>query len=366
MSVFAEFCLVAVAIYLWESLLWLPLRSVALRRTRRGWKALSPGSLVRMREIGAVWLPPLWTDFHLAPCQAPPLAVAPDGRWLMAASDGRWVGIPAPSWDDLIWHHRHLVVGGRPTRLSSPRGLERLRRAKRRGLSPAQAVRLDWKLSLAPARAAREWRRWSLVAGWFGGLPLLLTWGFLVGLPAAYVFLGIGRTLLLALALWLMMAVIAGVCWWLGRVFPEARGALRTDALLALLVPFHAMRVREIAAVHAFGGTHPAALLLATGAGGHPWLAAWVRGILHPRPGHREDAVFAAAVTAPLAAALARAGLGMAAMDTPAAVPDEDAHAVAYCPRCHSRFTPGVSACADCGGMVLRPLPAARRTPREH
>ncbi|RYD26300.1 MAG: hypothetical protein EOP87_22955, partial [Verrucomicrobiaceae bacterium] len=75
MSAAAEFFLIALAIYLWESTLWLPMRTVALRRrpfsTR--WSAVRPGQWMSTREFGLVAMLPGFPDAGLAPTQAPPL-----------------------------------------------------------------------------------------------------------------------------------------------------------------------------------------------------------------------------------------------------------------------------------------------------
>ena len=56
MPAFVEFALVAIALYLWESTLWLPRRGTALRKRWFGkhWKALDPESLIATRELGLV------------------------------------------------------------------------------------------------------------------------------------------------------------------------------------------------------------------------------------------------------------------------------------------------------------------------
>lgn len=358
MSAFAEFCLIAVAVYLWESTLWLPLRSVTLRRRwfSKRWQAVLPDQWLALKETGLVPLLPLLPDGGLAPCQAPPLLADETGALLLATSTGRFVALPGVGWAEVREHHRHLIVGGVSTRLSSGRCVAGLRRAKQRGATPAAAVRQAWRLALSPARAGREWRRWRLVSGSLGWLPLLLTYGFFLGLPAVYLLRGSLQTVLFALWLWCLMAMIAGQLWWLGRrVYPDVRGALRMDALLALLVPFHAMRAREIAAVHALGTTHPAALLLATGDLENPWLAGFIRGLCHPRPGVTGDATVAAALLPPITRALTRCDRTVADFDLP---PDHsrDPAAVSYCPRCHGMFLAQVTACPDCRGLTLRPF----------
>ncbi len=358
MSAFAEFCLIAVALYLWESTLWLPLRSVALRRrwfTNR-WQVLNPDQWLSLKETGLVPLLPLLSDAGLAPCQAPPLLAADNGELLMTTSDGRLVPLAAVGWTDLREEQHHLAVGGLKTRLSSARCVAVLRRAKLRGATPAAAVRQAWRFALSPVRARREWRRWRLVAGPLGWLPPALTFGFFVGLPLVYLFRGSLPAVLFALWLWCLMAMIAAHLWWLGRrVYPGARAALRMDAVLALLVPFHAMRAREIAAVHALGTTHPAGLLLSTADLTNPWLAGFVRGLRHPRPEVPEDFIRSAALLPPLELALAHCGRTVADFDCP---PDHarDPAAVAYCPRCHGMFLGQVEVCPDCRGLALRPF----------
>ncbi|MCF7676342.1 MAG: hypothetical protein K9M97_13420, partial [Akkermansiaceae bacterium] len=68
MSPLVEFCLIALALYLWESTLWLPLRSVALRRHwfSRRWRVLLPDRWLALRETGLVPLLPLLPDGGLA------------------------------------------------------------------------------------------------------------------------------------------------------------------------------------------------------------------------------------------------------------------------------------------------------------
>jgi hypothetical protein len=248
-------------------------------------------------------------------------------------------------------------VGNHETRLSSPRALDPLKRARRRGLSPAEAVRLSWRLALSPVRAAREWRRWRMVSGPLGWMCPALTMGFFAGLPVFYLHTDPFRTLCFAGWLWTVMLFIAGQLWWLGRrVYPGARPALRMDALLAAIVPFHAMRARELAAVHAMGATHPAALMLATGDTRNHWLATWLRTLAFPRPDQTSDTIASRALTDAVGRALAKHDLTISAFSTPPAA-TEDPNAVAYCPRCHGRYLPGVETCADCGGLPVRPLP---------
>jgi len=358
MSAFAEFWLIACALFLWESTLWLPRRSIALRRAWRGnqWRVLDADGLLVMRELGLVLLLPLPPDGGLAPCQAPPLAVDGDGAFLLNVGAGRPALLAGVAWGDLHEEAQHLRVDGHQARISSPRCIALLRRAKQRGASPAAAVRQAWRLALSPARAGREWRRWRLVSAPLRWIGPVLTLGFFLGLPLTYIYRGSGPSVLFALWLWGLMGWTAGHLWWLGRrVYPGARAALRMDALLSLLVPFHAMRAFEIAALHAMGTTHPVGLMLATRDLTNPWLGGFVRCMLHPLPGVAADAAFGAALRGPLAAALARCGKTFDDYDGAPEVADDPA-AGAYCPRCHGRYLAHVQSCPDCLGLQLRTL----------
>lgn len=354
MPIFVEFLLVAFALYLWESLLWLPLRSIALRRQRSGWKVLDPGDWFAVREVGAIPLFPLPPDAGLAPCQAPPLLVDAHGHFLVDAGKGVLLQIPPPAWEDLGREAHHLRVRGMKIRISSHRCMEFLHRAKLRGTSPAEAVRSAWRIALSPARAGREWRRWKSVSAplrWYG--PVLML-GFFAGLPLVYVYLGSERAVYFALWLWCIMAFTAGHLWWLGkRVYPDARAAFRMDALLSLVVPFHAMRASEMASAHAMGLTHPVGLMLSTGDLAHPWLCRFLRGLLHPLPRNEEDALFSSTLRPWVIPLLARHGKSLQDFDF---APDvsQDPEASRYCPRCHGLYQSTMDTCTDCRGMDLR------------
>jgi hypothetical protein len=356
MPVFLEFLLVAFALYVWESTLWLPLRGVALRRRRKGWKVLDPGEWFAVREVGVIPLFPLPPDAGMAPCQIPPLFVDGNGTFLIDLGKGVLVPIPSPQWKDLLRDAHHLRVGGMKVRISSDRCMEILHRSKVRGATPAEAVRKAWRIALSRTRSGREWRRWNMVSAslrWYG--PILVL-GFFAGLPLVYIHLGSERALYFALWLWFIMACTAGHLWWLGRrVYPDARSAFRMDALLCLVVPFHAMRASEIASVHAMGVTHPVGLMLSSGDLANPWLCRFIRGIVHPLPGNKEDAIYASALRPLMMPLLAHHGKSLADFDTPPDVLDDEG-ASRYCPRCHSLYQSTVSGCEDCRGLELRDL----------
>lgn len=358
MSAFTEFVLVAIALYLWESTLWLPLRGIVLRRKwfGSGWKALDPRALMAGKELGLVPLLPLPPDSGIAPCQGPPLVATAEGGFLLELAPGGFASFNSLEWNDLSEKDHHLVVSGTRTRTTSPRFVDFLRRAKNRGASPQVAIRQAWRFALSPTRARREWRRWKMVSGSLRALAPMLAIGTFAGLPLSYIYLGVLPMLILLAWLWVLMISISAHLWWLGRrVYPAARPALRMDALLSLIVPFHAMRAVEIASLHAVGTTHPAGLLLSTGDTENPWLRTFIRHILHPLPDSPEDAAFAAAVKPILSSALASCGKQFTDYDT---VPDhsEDPETTAFCPRCHARYLPDIKACPDCNGTPLRPF----------
>ncbi len=358
MSVYLEFLLVAVALYLWESALWLPLRGVVLRKSRFGgkWRVLDPRSWFATRELGLIPMLPLSPDAGLAPCQVPPMMSAGPAEWLMETPRGTIVSQRSLSWNDMKVESHHLGIAEARFRISSHRYTGLLRRARKRGLSVSEAFRLSWRMALSPGRAGREWKRWKKVSDplqWHG---MLLTVGFFAGLPMVYVWKGSFPALMLGLWLWALMISTAVHLWWLGnRVYPDARAALRMDALLALLVPFHAMRACELASVHAMATVHPAALLVWARDFDNPWLSGFVRRILHPAPAHAGDVLFAGTLHPLVSRLLASRGKCLEDYDRePGHGNDHDAKR--YCPRCHGLFTKTIQSCPDCHGLALKNL----------
>lgn len=364
MSTFAEFILIAIALFIWESALWLPLRGVALRRrgSQGKWRVLDSGNWFATRSSGLI---PMWLlppDAGLAPCQAPPLLVDDQGQALVEVGSTARFLHKSLIWNDLKENPHHLLIAGSQVRISSPRCLGCLRRAKARGASVESALRQAWKLAMSPGRAGREWRRWQLASNVLKWNGPVLTVGFFIGLPMVYIYSGSLPTVVLALGLWFMMAWTAAHLWWLGkRVYPEARAALRMDALLALLVPFHAMRALETASVHAMATTHPVALMLATRDLANPWLASFIRRILHPST--PAEVGFSSSLQPLLAKKLARYGKSLDAYDVP---PDrtDDPEAECYCPRCHALYLRKMTVCADCQGLELRRFGATELPPK--
>jgi hypothetical protein len=359
MSAAAEFFLIALAIYLWESGLWLPLRAAVLRRRpfSRRWSVHRPGQWISTRELGLVAMLPAVPDIGLAPCQAPPLLVTSDGKVLLEAAPSDLVECGSPSWEEITVDAGRLSVGTVSARVSSPRMVDLLRRAKMRGLSPADGIADAWKKAMSPHRASLEWRRWRLVSSPLAPLCLLLTTGFFIGMPVTFLYAGVLPTLGVVLFLWILMGIIGCRLWWLGgRVYPAARRALRADAALCCVVPFHAMRALELAAVHAMATTHPVALLLSTGDTENPWLGRFSRELLHPREGVPYDDERARLIRPLLEKGLSRYGRDISHYE---AIPSNsgDESATRFCPRCHSIFGDSVDSCADCKGVSLKAFP---------
>jgi hypothetical protein len=359
MSALAEFFLIAFLIYLWESGLWLPDRGVVLRRSffGRRWRAVHPDRWIKTRELGLVPNLPFLSDSGLAPCQAPPVFADENGR-IFADPDGTGlIECEVNGWEDLHETPSHLNCGGVSLRMSSPRALEDLRLAKKRGHSPATAIRRYWERTLSPERGSREWEKWRLAARPLE-LPCgLLTIGFFAVLPVVCVQYGVVPAITVALVLWLLMMIIAARVFWIGRrVYPTVKSQWTTDALLCLVVPFHAMRALEIGSVHAMAGTHPAAMILRDNETDNPWLGSYIRGLLHPRPGLPHDEIRSQVVLPLLRERLARLGKSPADYEVVPGNDDDPANA-GYCPRCLALFEQGVSTCNDCRGVPLKPLP---------
>lgn len=354
MSAFAEFCLVALALFAWESLMWIPLRGVFLHAARRGktFAVKRPDQWFATKSSGCVFLSWLPGSAAVLPTQALPLLVDLQGRWLLQQNDGRYVSIAAPTWHEIHWQSPTLQVGKTRVRLTSGRCLQALWRGKKAGLSPAEAVAVAWKESLSGARAVAEQKKWQMVTEPLRWMQPTLLLGFVAGL---ILFVRMADRFPLALyLLWIFLVMIMIAChvWWLGRkIYTSNKGALTTDALLCCLVPFHAMRAAEAVAAHAMGAVHPYALLLRY-APKHPWLVKELRLISHPRAGRIEDEIRFSAMDDFLQEAFKRTGMSWQDFDQAPGTREKDE--VLYCPRCHALYLEGVIHCQDCQNYPVR------------
>lgn len=356
MPVFLEFLLVAALIYLWESALWLPKRGHALRRGWFGksWRVIPATRLLSTRELGVIPMLPLPPDSRLAPCPGFPLAVGETGAIFVESADGDFRETDVRTWDQIRFSAPHLHAGNFSIRCQSPAAMDSLRVGKSLGLDPQAAILRCAAQSISPARAKRDLKRWRIVSAPLRLYGPVITIGFFGGIPAAYLTLGSVSALWLAAWLWCVMLATCLHLFWIAKaVYPSCRGDIRQDALLSLFVPFHAMRALEITSVHAFARTHPAGILLASGATNHPWLRTFMRSLLFPRPTHPGDAARASTLLPALGKILRRKNMQPADFDT---APDraDDPDASAYCPRCHGMFLKGRETCGDCGDMPLR------------
>lgn len=358
MPVFLEFLLVAALIYLWESALWLPKRGHALRRGWFGksWRVIPASRLLSTRELGVIPMLPVPPDSGLAPCPGFPLATDGTGAVFMEDADGDFRTTDARSWEQIRFSAPHLIAGNHSVRCQSPAVMDSLREGKSQGLDLQAAIRRCAALSLSPARAKRDLKRWGIVSAPLRLYGPVLTLGFFGGIPAAYVFLGSAAALWIAAWLWSVMLATGLHLFWIAKsAYPSYRADIRQDALLSMIVPFHAMRALEITSVHAFARTHPAAILLASNATNHPWLRTFIRSLLFPRPTHPGDAARASSLLPALEEILRSKNMQAVDFDT---APDQadDPDASAYCPRCHGMFLKGRETCGDCWDMPLRPF----------
>jgi hypothetical protein len=352
-----QFLVVAALLYAWELVLWIPVRGRAFRaRRRKGWRTLDPRSALVLRDRGAVFSRPLVADsgFHIA---SPfPLIPGSDGRvWLDLGND-QWK--PIGKLDRARCHRDHLdlVVSGHKLPLLSPAESDPFLDDLKANAHDdgAAAIRTAWERSFSLPRARAALKKWKLFRGPFLWLCPLLTLSFFVVLPFLFLKVG-GReaalcglwTLTVLLTIQVLLVVVGG------RVFPKAKGVFWGEALMSLLLPFHAMRATRHGLPHAFAGIHPVALLLAAGQTKHPYLDEFSRRLRNPRPGNDGDAAWAALVQPLFSAACARAGAPIPTDIGPVSEPGSDA----WCPRCLALYQNPTTNCRDCSGLPLREFP---------
>lgn len=355
MSAFAEFCLVALALFVWESILWIPLRGVCVQMpiSRKKLRILSPDRWFATKNSGMIfssWWP---GGADVAVCQSCPLLVDAQGRWLLQHNDGRYVAVEAPAWEDIQWQAPHMMVRGVRVMLTGARMMESLWRGKKAGLTPADAVMDVWRESLSMPRAAGEWKKWRLATASLRWLQPILFTGFVSGL-VLYFFDAEQFPLGLFLGwMWLMMVMIACQLRYLSRrLYRSSRGEFLLDAFLCCTVPFHAMRASEIAVRPVLGNIHPFAMVARYDTQ-NPWLVRQLRQIAHPRPGKLEDEILFAAMQPLLIGVMIKLQRTWSDFDEVPTTPRDEGDDC-FCPRCHSYYLAGVESCRDCGDYPLR------------
>jgi hypothetical protein len=347
------------ALYLLESLRWLPPHTVLLVGSGRagGWRWVRPSATFRLRGRGALFLP-LW----------PPLptwrltsewALVPSPETLDAAAEDTQLSALAVPWAQLtpaaIGADLQLTPA---TQLPLANEAEALRWAallqQWQGLAPAAraaAFAAEAQRSLDPValqeglHAAEQETRWLRR---LGGFIALWCYGVIAGL---YWRFGESSLLLVGVAvlvgLMLTQAVLFGrlckkrarcgeppVPWWRVKavgilLFPPM--AIRAaDALLSLQAPwFHPLASRQLVADKTW---HQAAL--------STWRAAVYRPGWQQSPPGIEAQLWRRHFT--------EAGITIDPLDAPPEPP-----VPAYCPRCRAVFTAETRTCADCGGVAL-------------
>jgi hypothetical protein len=356
MSVFAEFCCVALALFLWESLLWLPLRSAPLHFSRKnntvGIKVRRTDRWFATKKRGCVFLSWLPGSCSVLPCQAIPFMVDSQDRWLLHHDDGHYASIPAPTWEQIRWQHPTFHIGNARVTLTSGLCLVALWRGKNAGLSPAEATRMAWRESLSLPRAAADEKKWRLLAAPFSWMQSILLLIFVSGIFGYWEQREQFPVLIFLASVVLLMLIIAiRVAWMAKKIDPSCRSALIQDAFLCCIVPFHAMRASEAIALQFMGRVNSLALLLRYEPQ-HPWLAQYLRKISHPRPGKVEDEMLFDAMSLLLQPAMQKRGMQWSDYDQApiSHQPDE----VRYCPRCHTLYLAGQTTCHECNGYPLR------------
>ena len=352
-----QFLVVAVLLYAWELVFWIPVRGRGFRARRKAWRSLDPRSFLVLRDRGAVISWPILADSGLHVAVPFPLLPGPDGRVWLDLGNEQWK--PLGSFDRSRCHRDHLdlVVSGFKLPLLAPAESASFFAELKSELASdgTDAMRRAWERSFSVPRARAALKKWRLFSRPFFWLCPLLTISFFVVLP--YLFLEVGGREAGLFGLWMLtvlltiqvLMVVVG-----GRVYPQAKGLFWGEALLGFLLPFHAMRATRHGLPHAFAGIHPIALLLAAGQTKHAYLDEFARRLRCPRPGNEGDAAWAALAGPLFASACARVGAVMPAESAP--VPD--AGSTAWCPRCLALYRDKTTTCRDCSGMALREFPA--------
>jgi hypothetical protein len=300
-----------------------------------------------------------------------PFALTPDGFstvTLAAPNPGRRAAGPAEfrSWDRLA--DRDVTYGGgQGSRRLHPQFRALLdevahRPVSQRGARIRDALResLDVEnVRIAIQTFAARTRMMRALADWFV-FP-----AFFILMPVVYWRAGTGWAFLILLAAgWV---VLIATSWSFfrehRRAFPERIEERWQNAILAAILPQHAVRVPQVLAKEWLIKFHPLAIAAATESAeplrefaGRVW-----RDVVFPLPAESMDpqALDAARefherfLRPALEALLEREGLDVASLLAP---PASDLPSPAYCPRCHATFAVVDSCCADCGGLAVMPV----------
>lgn len=315
MSAVQVFLAVLLLLHLSEFCIWVPRGCLLFRRRGRGWEAATRGALLETVRGSLHWVMPFpgLARAHavrvMDPLEPASLPVAPASR-----------------------HGR-----GPETVIAFDPGLIERRR-----------------IEVARVFAPLRWTSTGL---------LVVLW---VAVPASLFFLGIGPTLgWAAPVLATLMVFNARILFLRHRDLFAGAGDDRLRLVLsACLSPLAAMRSWDLAQKEALSDAHPVAVAAALpGFRGWESMAAdeWRRLRYPGGPGPAVDSARQIPpevhdVLGHLERLARTRGIDPTTWETPPMA--EDPTHAQYCPRCRGQFTAQATACRDCGGRPLLPLPA--------
>ncbi len=357
--------LIALALYLGETLLWLP-RGTLLLRTglRRGWRSseATPGN----RRGGFAPASPLPWQQNAFLCAHLPIALAPEGvanHPLQSLNRPELPPLRAIRYDALetiaLKDETTLFLNGEAFATCHSREQARALRdlldhlrlapAERR---PALLDRFFLQRYRAPSLSlSTPLHLWNSVA---------LAISFLLA-PLAYLWYPSALTLLAGLITTLFCAIISTVLF--ARLHrrdqPGASDFRHKTVLRSLLCFPTAFATTKDLHLHRFPNTEPLALgekLLCKNQFRELATTLW-RDLIHPLT-EEESGFLRAARTLEqrhTARFLSRHGITPESLDTP---PEEIPHgSLCYCPRCHATFLNEPEQCPDCPGVTPQPCP---------
>ncbi len=377
--------LVFVALYLWESLVWLPKDSLAFLAPWEGaFRVIHPWPVLGRHRTGALvgnLLPPLAAPLlaHPWPVSVTPnalyayvsQALHPDGRAEQPGTFARWSEVTS-----LEVEGRKVLVNGAPfltapsDRVARALGarLHRIWKEAPEHRSAAIDALLDESLDVDQVRARVDTYRKRIAATNFFCTFL---WGllFVIG-PILVIRFTLALAILFIVPLLCALLVAVGICYWRAHrtLFPRDRGErLRHLPLLLLYPPLAIRAVDRLGAivVDAFDPLAVGVALLEPEA-----LRKFARTVVldlrHPlepacpaeEPDRREaEGGFRSALRSAVERVLRSRNLDPDELTRPPA--PIDAQSRSYCPRCLDQYVLTEGRCSDCGGLTLKPLASA-------
>lgn len=342
--------LIFVALYLIESLRWLPVRSYVLIGSGRSWRARRPFQAVELGGaspalLGA--LPPMQDHWVTLPWQ-----FIPAESGLEVHSDDRRPR--RVSWEELqprVEGKRLDLAPGCALRWVSEKQAQELQQRLLAWKQQSQAEREADFLKLAEESLQQgpledDMARLSPQTKWLKRLgSTIFVWTFMV-MVVLYRWLGDGLEILCAAAVLLSLQLSQAILF--------ARKARTVPhriwkALAIALLPQHAMRAADLLADAHLVAPMPL----------HPLAArtliddqAWRKLATH----FWKRARYSPSMTADLQCRALESFFQAQGVTTRELenIPKQEAGTVAYCPNCSAQFQAGPTQCLDCGGVELR------------